>query len=934
MNRYLFEKLTSLLLLVGLAFASTAYADPTVVLQILNATGANGEIIVVEGEDVEVGFDVTLDTGSVLDKNDKLELVDLADESVVASKKRGNGLSGSVNLKVPNYVVAAQYYVRYVLKSDGTEIARVSHPDDSGIPLVVIQEASNAELSARVTALEDTDPVPGPQGDPGPQGPQGDPGPQGPAGAMGPPGAPGPQGPAGPTGPQGNDGAVGATGPAGPQGPAGNDGADGATGPQGAQGPAGNDGAVGATGPAGPQGPIGMQGPVGATGPAGATGPQGPQGPQGPAGADGATGPQGPVGPQGAQGDPGVISFGAANTKGGTNALVNNTSGAYNSAYGFFSLANNSTGNFNSAFGRSALNQNDTGTNNTAVGSDALNQSVTGNFNNAVGVQSLFQNTSGSRNTAAGHKALFSNTTGDDNIALGYLAGQDNTTGSYNIAIGNFGEPGDGATPNSGVIRIGTISRQTSAYMAGINGNDLSSTGTVVVVNPDGQLGTGALLAGPQGPQGDPGPQGPAGNDGAVGPVGPQGPAGPAGADGTNGSDGADGAAGPQGPVGPAGPQGPAGPSASFASVATVALAGGDYTSPVTAMANASSGDTWCGTPSAVNPCLIKIYPGVYDIGVSSLQLQPFVSVSGVGKLATIIRGSSSSGVVQGSDDSLLSDLTVQGDSTSQVYGIFVPGTVPAGSPLKVESVNVDITGGSTGSTAGIGIDGTSAASLFDVEISVAGGGSASGLFVRPGSSINYRQGTIDVSGAASSALALNVLGGDATIRDIDVNVNVGTALVRAISVTDGTLSMRGIDIIASTVSGSQVFGIVVVNSDADVIDSSTVVNGSSVTVIGMQAQNNSNATVFNSTFDSPLLGLTVSAFAGSGQFSTVDVSNSVISGLSRSVRTDGDGASLSIGASQLKGGNAQALNPGAATPLRCAGVYDENYVFSASTCP
>lgn len=52
-------------------------------------------------------------------------------------------------------------------------------------------------------------PVPGPQGEPGPQGPQGETGPQGPQG---------PQGPTGATGAQGPKGDTGATGPQGPQG--------------------------------------------------------------------------------------------------------------------------------------------------------------------------------------------------------------------------------------------------------------------------------------------------------------------------------------------------------------------------------------------------------------------------------------------------------------------------------------------------------------------------------------------------------------------------------------------------------------------------------------------------------------------------------------------------------------------------------------------
>ena len=65
------------------------------------------------------------------------------------------------------------------------------------------------DLRSDIASLE---PMPGPQGEPGPMGPQG---PQGETGPMGPTGPQGATGPQGPTGPQG------ATGAQGPQGPAG-----------------------------------------------------------------------------------------------------------------------------------------------------------------------------------------------------------------------------------------------------------------------------------------------------------------------------------------------------------------------------------------------------------------------------------------------------------------------------------------------------------------------------------------------------------------------------------------------------------------------------------------------------------------------------------------------------------------------------------------
>ena len=157
-------KLTGLLLAGSLLLTGTAYADPTIELQILNATGVSGEIIVVAGEDIEVGFSVTLDTASVLSHKDTLELVDVALDTLASSKNRGKGTSGSVILSVPDNIIAGQFYVRYVRGDNGSVVTQVSHPADVGsIPLVVVQENSAGGIPARVTALEAILPLPGPQ---------------------------------------------------------------------------------------------------------------------------------------------------------------------------------------------------------------------------------------------------------------------------------------------------------------------------------------------------------------------------------------------------------------------------------------------------------------------------------------------------------------------------------------------------------------------------------------------------------------------------------------------------------------------------------------------------------------------------------------------------------------------------------------------------
>ncbi len=146
---------------------------------------------------------------------------------------------------------------------------------------------------------------------------------------------------------------------------------------------------------------------------------------------------------------------------------------------------------------------------------------------------------------------------------------------------------------------------------------------------------------------------------GTPGPVGPQGPQGPVGLTGPQGPTGPQGATGATGPQGPVGPQGPAGPMPHYANVAVVAKSGGDYTDPVDAMNNVAA---WCGTPSASNPCLLKIMPGIYDIGANTLTAIDFVDIEGSGINNTAISTSLASPTYQSWTDithSSLRNLTI-----------------------------------------------------------------------------------------------------------------------------------------------------------------------------------------------------------------------------------------------------------------------------------
>ncbi|MFZ0793467.1 MAG: tail fiber domain-containing protein [Candidatus Korobacteraceae bacterium] len=107
-----------------------------------------------------------------------------------------------------------------------------------------------------------------------------------------------------------------------------------------------------------------------------------------------------------------------------------------------------------------------------------------------VGIGAGTNNTSGqgTSNSFYGYHAGFGNTLGYGNNFFGNAAGSNNTSGYLDVYIANQG-PAPGNESNT--IRIGDPANQYYSYIAGIYGNVPSGQTFPVVVNSNGQLGTG-----------------------------------------------------------------------------------------------------------------------------------------------------------------------------------------------------------------------------------------------------------------------------------------------------------------------------------------------------------------------------------------------------------------------------------------------------------
>jgi len=157
------------------------------------------------------------------------------------------------------------------------------------------------------------------------------------------------------------------------------------------------------------------------------------------------------------------------------------------------------TGSFNTGVGAGTLVLN-TGDSNTAVGAAALLLNTSGTENTAVGTDALVHNDSGTFNIAIGDDTLNNNVSGSSNIVVGgFGAGFNIVAGSNNIYIGP-GVSANGPFDESDTIRINDSApaaggATSQVFFAGIDGSTVGAVNAPVLINPNGQLGTGVSSA-------------------------------------------------------------------------------------------------------------------------------------------------------------------------------------------------------------------------------------------------------------------------------------------------------------------------------------------------------------------------------------------------------------------------------------------------------
>jgi hypothetical protein len=189
-------------------------------------------------------------------------------------------------------------------------------------------------------------------------------------------------------------------------------------------------------------------------------------------------------------------------------------------------------------------------------------------------------------------------------------------------------------------------------------------------------------------------------------------------------------------------------------------------------------------TANASTTWLVKLEPGVYDLGGQSLPLEPYVDLEGSGVDVTYLQSTRNGAIVIGADRSELRSLTVrnQGGVTTavgvalgsmharitdvaiDVTGTSATGVQNAGDDTVLRRLDIIAHGLAGGSSTGISIAGD--ARVSDVEIFASGGAVSSGVVATSGISRLDRL-NISATGTSSHGVAVET-GARATLDTVD----------------------------------------------------------------------------------------------------------------------------------------------------------------------
>jgi hypothetical protein len=398
-----------------------------------------------------------------------------------------------------------------------------------------------------------------------------------------------------------------------------------------------------------------------------------------------------------------------------------------------------------------------------------------------------------------------------------------------------------------------------------------------------------------------------------------------------------------------------------YAGVVVVAAGGGDFTSIQAALDSVSATET--------QRYLVWVAPGVYT---ETVAMKPYVDITGAGEGLTRIVSPgapiSTTGTVRGASDAGLRSLTVE-NTGGNTYAVAIYNA------LVMPRLS-DVTARATGGDVNIAVfDETSESEFINVTALAVGGARAYGMYVANGMPVLLHV----AAGAAGATSGYGLFNDHATPALTSVTFTATATsdayglynLASAPQVSVATFAAAGgaraygmyntagatpvMDgVIATATDAAQANYGVYTDGSAPALtgltaeamggaDSYAVYNVSAMPVFNNLTANAAAATnnygVYNEASAATIGGCVIAALGGVTNYGiynagttgsyAVHANQCQITAATRTVRNDTAFATR-VGDSQLAGGAV-----GGTGSLQCAGVYDENYVFSAGpACP
>jgi hypothetical protein len=324
---------------------------------------------------------------------------------------------------------------------------------------------------------------------------------------------------------------------------------------------------------------------------------------------------------------------------------------------------------------------------------------------------------------------------------------------------------------------------------------------------------------------------------------------------------------------------------------------------------------------------LLKIEPGVYDVGSASFEMKSWVDVEGSGEGVTLIRGAIcetgwtiTTGVVEGAESAELRSLTVE--NTCSGTNMSSTGIYNQGDNARFSHVTASVFGAAEYNHAvyNEGLD-----VVFEFITAESGGATDTNRGLVDGG-IGVRITNARVSGLAGgdTSTGLELFGGWTAVSDVEVIARNATASTWAVFNGASDVVFTNLTARASSTHGGEQIGMFASQGGFTLVDSSIQAEDAAQ----LDSLEGGTVVLDNATLNGSRYGIHADVSPLSGSVD-IYINHSVVRGPTNSLRFDY--TDVFVGGSQIAGGAVSNLGSGT---IACAGVWDEGYTFYPSTCP